>query len=493
MSEEQDDKQFDPSETKLRRAREKGDIPRSQDASVALSYAGMLLALTPLAGVFLPRWLGLAQRLLGAEPWPSRETGLDLVAGLAGRSAGLVLMLLTAPAVLVLTGLIVQRGLVFTPSRLAPDAKRINPLKNAGQKFGRSGLVTFLLSVGKAAFVGIGGWFLFAALAGRLGAAAQARDAWVLGLPVLMRQALLLALLVAIGFAVIDVFWKRLEFTRRNRMTRQEVEDEHKESEGDPHLKAARRQRAVDIALGTMLADVEKADVVIVNPTHYAVALEWKRGGGRAPVCLAKGVDDVALRIRERAREHKVPIWADPPCARALHATVKIGEEITREQFGPVAAAIRFAEQMRVKARQGWGGAAEGRATDGGRVVTRKDQLAQLARVAQLQSDIELRRFAAFRAHVVSAQAQVAGIQSELSEASAQAAPDSLDDLRALAAQIGLRTKALLRAEADVASLTPRFDAAREQAARAFGRAQALDRMADQADRQHRADRNRRC
>ena len=113
-----------------------------------------------------------------------------------------------------------------------------------------------------------------------------------------------------------------------------------------------------------MLADVEKADVVIVNPTHYAVALEWKRGSGRAPVCLAKGVDEVALRIRERAREHKVPIWSDPPCARALHATVKLGEEIPHDQFGPVAAAIRFSEQMRIRARQGWSqaqGAAGGR------------------------------------------------------------------------------------------------------------------------------------
>lgn len=364
MSDDQDDKQFDPSETKLRRAREKGDIPRSQDANVALSYLGMLLALTLVAAAFLPRWLGLAERLLGAEPWPVRAAGLDLVSAVAGRTGLLILMLLMVPAALVLTGLVVQRSLVFTPSRLAPDAKRINPLKNAGQKFGRSGLVTFVLSVGKAVFVGVGGWFLFSALADRLGNTAQGGDAWVRVLPELLRQGLLLALLVAVAFGIIDMFWKRMEFTRRNRMTRKEVEDEHKESEGDPHLKAARRQRAVDIALGTMLADVEKADVIIVNPTHYAVALEWKRGGGRAPVCLAKGMDEIALRIRERARDHKVPIWSDPPCARALHATVKIGDEIPRDQFGPVAAAIRFAEQMRLKARQGWGGVAEGRASE---------------------------------------------------------------------------------------------------------------------------------
>ena len=103
-----------------------------------------------------------------------------------------------------------------------------------------------------------------------------------------------------------------------------------------------------------MLADVAKADVIIVNPTHYAVALEWKRGSGKAPVCLAKGVDEVAARIRERAKEHKIPIWSDPPCARAIHATVEIGQEIKREHFAAVAAAIRFGEQMRQKAKAGW-------------------------------------------------------------------------------------------------------------------------------------------
>ena len=103
-----------------------------------------------------------------------------------------------------------------------------------------------------------------------------------------------------------------------------------------------------------MLADVAGADVVIVNPTHYAGALQWKRGSGRAPGCVAKGTDEVAARIRAKATEAGVPIWSDPPCARAIHAQVKIGEEIRRDHFAAVAAAIRFAEKMRQKARAGW-------------------------------------------------------------------------------------------------------------------------------------------
>ncbi|MBV0890754.1 flagellar type III secretion system protein FlhB [Paracoccus sp. Z118] len=357
MSEDKEDRQHDPSEQKLRRAREKGDIPRSPETSTALSWLGSVLALTMVAAAALGGWSAMAARLLGAEAWPvAPASAFDIATALGRRSGVIVLALLTAPAALVLLGLVVQRGFVFTPSKLSPDLNRINPLKNAGQKFGRQGLMTFALSLAKAALVAAGGWLLFRSLMGRLGSAAfLAEDQWTAALALLMRQVLLLALAIAVVFAGIDLFWKRLEFLRRNRMTRKEVQDEHKESEGDPHLKQARRQRAVDIALGTMLADVEKADVVIVNPTHYAVALEWKRGSGRAPVCLAKGVDEVAARICERARAHDVPIWSDPPCARALHATVKLGEEIPHAQFGPVAAAIRFAEAMRVRARQGWG------------------------------------------------------------------------------------------------------------------------------------------
>jgi flagellar biosynthetic protein FlhB len=102
-----------------------------------------------------------------------------------------------------------------------------------------------------------------------------------------------------------------------------------------------------------MMADVPKADVVIVNPTHYAVALQWSREKGSAPKCVAKGVDEVAAAIRRVANEHAVPIHSDPPTARALHATIEIGEEIMEEHYAPVAAAIRFAEAMRQRAKGG--------------------------------------------------------------------------------------------------------------------------------------------
>lgn len=353
--EDKDDRQHEPSEQKLRRAREKGDIPRSAEATTALAYLGFLGAFIVACAMVVPAWLSLAQRTLGGEPLPQASDSLARSLGLLAAAAVMGAVLL--PAALVVLGLVIQRGLVFTPSRLAPDLKRIDPFRNAAQKFGRTGLVTFVLSLAKLSGVALGGVLLFTTLGRTIAqSASMGTGAWIAALPILIRQVLLLALAIALVFAGIDLLWKHFDFRHRNRMTRKEVEDEHKDSEGDPHLKAARRQKAVDLALGSMLADVERADVVIVNPTHYAVALEWKRGSGRAPVCLAKGVDEVAARIRQRARDHKVPVWSDPPCARALHATVGIGDEIPHAQFGPVAAAIRFAEAMRAKVRRGYEG-----------------------------------------------------------------------------------------------------------------------------------------
>jgi flagellar biosynthetic protein FlhB len=157
----------------------------------------------------------------------------------------------------------------------------------------------------------------------------------------------LLATVAALVIGLADLVWQRLHHLSRNRMSRKELEDELREAEGDPMLKGQRRQAAVAIAMNQAAAAVPKADVVIVNPTHYAVALAWDRGAGRAPVCVAKGVDEVALQIRRLAAEAGVPLRSDPPTARALHATVAVGEEIPRSHFRAVAAAIRFADKVR--------------------------------------------------------------------------------------------------------------------------------------------------
>lgn len=353
MSEETDDKQFEATDQKLQRSREKGDIPRSTELNATMMYVGAFLAFAVAAGFAVRHWLAIAARALGSDGWSSQATAAtarDLGGFAASATVGLAALLV----VTIMLGLIATRSLIFSAEKLAPDIKRINPIKNAKQKFGSDGLVTFGFSLGKAALVCVGGWFLFAALLDRIAASAMAEARWIGALGTILGQVLLLGLVVSIVFTVPDMLWKWFDHRRKNRMSRKEMQDEFKDSEGDPHMKGARRQRAVDIAMKQMLTDVASADVIIVNPTHYAVALQWKRGSGRAPVCVAKGTDEVAARIRAKAAEAGVPIWSDPPSARAIHAHVKIGEEIQRDQFAAVAAAIRFAEKMRQKARAGW-------------------------------------------------------------------------------------------------------------------------------------------
>lgn len=353
MSEQDDDKQFEATEQKLQRAREKGDIPRSTELNVTMMYLGAFLAFGLGAAVAVRHWLGMASRAMGSEGWApgapaaiARDLGIFAGAATVGLAAVLI--------VTILLGLIATRSLIFSPEKLAPDFKRVNPMKNAKQKFGGDGLMTFAMSVGKASLVCLGGWFMFASLLDRIAALSLAGGQWIPAIGTILMQVLILGLLVSVAFTVPDMLWKWFSHRRKNRMSRKEMQDEFKQSEGDPHLKAARRQRAVDIAMQSMLADVPGADVIIVNPTHYAVALKWARGSGRAPVCVAKGTDEIAARIRAKATEAGVPIWSDPPCARAIHAQVRIGDEIHRDHFAAVAAAIRFAEKMRQKARAGW-------------------------------------------------------------------------------------------------------------------------------------------
>jgi flagellar biosynthetic protein FlhB len=230
-------------------------------------------------------------------------------------------------------------------------------VENAKNKYGRRGLFEFLKSFVKLTVYSV---LLALFLRGQLdqitgvamGSPAQA----VLVMTGLMARFLFIVVLIALVIGGIDAAWQRAEHLRKNRMTLKEVRDEMKEAEGDPHLKQHRRMRAQELAMNQMMADVPGADVVIVNPTHYAVALAWDREPGSAPVCVAKGRDQVAARIRETARQAGVPVHADPPTARALFATVEIGAQIAPEHYRPVAAAIRFAEAMRRKARQrGWG------------------------------------------------------------------------------------------------------------------------------------------
>ena len=357
MSDQDDgtDRPHEATARKLDEARRKGDIPRSSDLTAAAAMLGFLtMALLP--GGWAPPRLGA----LGSGLLERAETlGPQLLSG--GSSLGGTILaqvgaamapLAVIPGALALAVLVALRGLIFAPSKLAPKLSRLSPISNAKQKFGLTGLMEFAKSLVKLVIYITVLWLFLAARLDRILATATQNPRQVtLELLHLLVEFLAIIAVIMGALAVLDRLWQVFDHARRQRMSHQELREDHKHSEGDPQVKQQRRQKAMAIATNRMLADVPTAAVVIVNPTHYAVALRWSPATPGAPVCVAKGSDEVAARIRERAQAAGVPIHSDPPTARALFSTTRIGHEIDPEQYRAVAAAIRFAEDMRRRAK----------------------------------------------------------------------------------------------------------------------------------------------
>ena len=356
-SEDGGEKAHDPTPQKLEEARRKGDVPRSTDVTAAAAYLGFLVALLGGGGLMLERgatalvvFLAEPDRLTGKILGPG---GPALAGGILGEVAVALAPVFLVPIAAVVLALVAQRAVTVSGEKLMPKANRLSLLKNFKDKFGPSGLVNFAKSTAKLVTIATVLALMMRGEIGRMIGAVRAEPRIVAGVMVELLVSLLIATaIIATAIAGIDLAWQHFDHRRKLRMSHQELREEFKQSEGDPHVKAQRRSRAEAIATNRMLLDVPGADVVVVNPTHYAVALKWSRAPGSAPVCVAKGVDGVALKIRERAEASGVPIHSDPPAARALHATVEIGREIRPEHYKAVAAAIRFADRMRRAARR---------------------------------------------------------------------------------------------------------------------------------------------
>ncbi|MEM9147075.1 MAG: flagellar type III secretion system protein FlhB [Pseudomonadota bacterium] len=360
MAEGEDDgqeKAHDATPRRLEKAREQGDIPRSTDTQTLAAYIGLAAALF-LGGSWAAIGLGEALRPAFAQPHALAEDilrgGASALPDMLGRIALSVAPVLGLPALLILVLLIAQRSIVVAPDKLAPKLSRISPIANAKQKFGLSGLVEFAKSVVKVAAVAAVLYTVLIAEMPRIVMASALDPRHLGGLLSIQFEAILIGLLIVSAcIAFIDFMWQRFEFEKRNRMTHQELKEEAKQTEGDPHLKAERRERGRALANQKMLHDVPNADVVVTNPTHYAVALKWDREVDTAPRCIAKGVDEMAHRIREIAEREAIPVHADAPTARSIHALVEIGQEVQPEHYRAVAAAILFADEIRAKARVG--------------------------------------------------------------------------------------------------------------------------------------------
>ncbi len=346
------DKTFDPTPSRIERARREGDVPLSREATAAAGYIGLYLAIVAATGLAVPP---LADALAALQDRPeafSPSSNPSALSAAVLAAFGSASIFLAAPAAAAVAALALQQNVVVAPARLKPKFSRLSPVANAKHKFGPEGLVEFLKSFSILLFISAGFAVIYADRFMSLPGTARARGEAVGGM-VMVEAAVLIgavatfALVVGLG----DVLWARARLKKRLMMSLEEIKRDAKETEGDPHFKSARRERARAIATNKMLNDVPKANVVIVNPQHYAVALKWDGPKAGPPVCVAKGVDKMAQRIRDLAALNGVPLRRDAPSARAIYAVVEVGEEIRREHFAAVAAAIHFADAVRRKAK----------------------------------------------------------------------------------------------------------------------------------------------
>ncbi|PHY17131.1 flagellar biosynthesis protein FlhB [Caulobacter sp. BP25] len=335
----------EPSAKRLSDARAKGDVVKSADIPQLASLVGAV-SMIVLAGGWLARDLSGA-----LYPFIAHAGTIDLSNGgamVVMKQASLAALpsLILVMVVSALAGAIAhiaQSGFLLTPDKLKPDFTKLDLIKGLGRIFGPDGLVQFAKSTVKVLVTALIAWMLLKPHVGEVRNLVGLDPAAMLPEALKLSKSLLIAVIIFMtATAAFDWFWQRHRFMNRMRMTLQEVKDEFKQSDGDPHIKGKRRQIQMQRSRQRMMQAVPKATVVVMNPTHYAVALKYEQGETPAPLCVAKGVDELALKIRAVAEEHGVPVLEDPPLARALYASVEVDEEIPVEHFEAVAKVISF-------------------------------------------------------------------------------------------------------------------------------------------------------
>ncbi len=345
------ERSHEPTQRRLEEAAKKGDVPRSVEVNTLFVLGGLTLVLGVAATSVTVQLAGTMRAFLAnADVAPASGAGfrdagqLALTGTLTALAFPMVVALLAA-----LGGAMVQNRPLWTFEPMAPKADRISPLEGFKRIFGKEALAQFLKGLVKLAIVGALGGAIFWSERDRLEALARNEVSEIL--PIVQALSLkMLGGMLALFFVVAaaDYLYQRFSWLKRNMMTAQELKEEYKETEGSPEVKAKLRQIRMSRVRRRMMQAVPEATVVIMNPTHYAVALKYERGMP-APICVAKGVDSLALRIRALAEENDVPIVESPPLARALHATMDIDDEIPVEHFKAVAEIIGYVLRLRTR------------------------------------------------------------------------------------------------------------------------------------------------
>lgn len=335
MADEGGEKTEDATPRKREQAREKGNVPLSKDMNVAAAMA-CVAAILWLAGPYIAEQLAVSVR----TPFDQVQLVLtrdDAIMRLlvAGRLLGMVV---AVPMLIMFVGALfanlLQVGFLWSTDALTPNIGRMNPIKNIQQILSSRALMKLAVSLGKLVLLGaLSGWAIWSTTSqfGSLIDAAPGEVASAVGHSSALLASQLAAALIVLGMA--DLAFQRWKHAQDLKMSKQEIRDEMKEMEGDPFIRQRRKEAHRKLAQAKEMAAVPDADGVITNPTHYSIAFKYDADSMAAPVVVAKGVDERALRIREVARQHGVPIIERPALARRLWAEVKTGQMIPPDLY----------------------------------------------------------------------------------------------------------------------------------------------------------------
>lgn len=347
--EDKDSKTEDPTQKRLDEALERGDVVKSQEVNTWFVIAGSTLMLSSFSGS-IGVGIETPMRNLMMNAHQIRVDGAGLLALVKSIEIALIGALGVPFLLLIIAGVasnLVQHRLVFSAEALSPKFSKISPMAGAARMFGKQAIANFLKGLFKIIAVGAVMVMVLWPERHRFEAMVRFDPTSILTVTKTLSVHLMSTVVAMLAVvATLDYLFQYRQWFERQKMSLQEIKEEYKQAEGDPHIKGRIKQIRFARAKKRMMAAVPSASVIITNPTHYAVALKYDRGMP-APICVAKGVDAIALKIREVATANDVPIVENVPLARALHATVDVDSEIPVEHYHAVAEVIGYV--MRLK------------------------------------------------------------------------------------------------------------------------------------------------
>lgn len=351
VSEESDlEKTESPSPRKLEKAREEGQVPQSRELSAFMVLMAGGGAVWMLGDGFARTLSGVVRTGLQFDHRLATDSGVllnKMMQQVADTILGMAPMLLVI-MVAALAGPIVLHGWLFNAKALAPRFSRMNPLSGLKRMVSVDSLSELVKSLAKVGLLGlIAGWVMWSGIETLFALGSNSVEDGSRAMAHLLVKTFLLISAGMLVVVLLDVPYQLWRYYSQLKMTREEIRQEVKESEGDPHIKARIRSMQREVARRRMMSEIPTADVVVTNPTHYAVALKYSEGAMRAPRVVAKGADLVAARIREEARNHHVPILEAPPLARALYRHTELEQEIPVALYTAVAEVLAYVYQLK--------------------------------------------------------------------------------------------------------------------------------------------------